>query len=139
MKESQYQSHLITKLSVLFPGCMILKNDATYRQGIPDLSVFFKDKWAMLEVKASASARRIPNQVHYIKQLDEAKVFPAKIVTEVTLLKGFYSAEDYHQDYATLHPDSAYIYYNDLPKIANLKRIYGLDLTAADSHQLRER
>jgi peptide-methionine (S)-S-oxide reductase len=57
----------------------------------------------------------------YIAQLDAAKVFPSKIVTEVNPLKGFYPAEAYHQDYATLHPESPYIAAFDLPKIANLK------------------
>src|SRR6185312_4979634 len=57
----------------------------------------------------------------YIKQLDEAKVSPAKIVTEVTLLKGFYSAEDYHQDYALNNPDNPYILVCDVPKIKALK------------------
>src|SRR5215831_21203023 len=45
----------------------------------------------------------------YIQQLDAAKAFPAPIVTEVTPLKGFYRAEDYHQDYAHNHPDNPYI------------------------------
>jgi peptide-methionine (S)-S-oxide reductase len=57
----------------------------------------------------------------YIAQLDAAKAFPKKIVTEVAPLKGFYPAESYHQDYATLHPGSPYIATFDLPKIANLK------------------
>ena len=57
----------------------------------------------------------------YIAQLDAAKVFPKHIVTQVTPLKGFYPAEGYHQDYATLHPNSPYIAAFDLPKIANLK------------------
>ena len=57
----------------------------------------------------------------YIAQLDAARVFPSKIVTEVRPLTGFYPAEAYHQDYATLHPDSPYIATFDLPKIANLK------------------
>jgi len=60
---------------------------------------------------------------HYIAQLDAAKVYPAKIVTQVTPLKEFYAAESYHQDYLTLHPDQPYIAYNDLPKIANLKAV----------------
>ena len=58
----------------------------------------------------------------YIAQLDEAKVFPHKIVTQVVPLKGFYPAEAYHQNYATLHPDNPYIMYNDLPKVANLQQ-----------------
>ena len=57
----------------------------------------------------------------YIAQLDAAHVFPAKIVTQVAPLNGFFAAEGYHQDYATLHPDSRYIAAFDLPKIANLK------------------
>ena len=57
----------------------------------------------------------------YVAQLDAAKVFPAKIVTQLTPLSAFYPAEAYHQDYATLNPRSGYIVRFDLPKIANLK------------------
>ena len=60
----------------------------------------------------------------YIAQLDAAKVFPAKIVTQVGPLAAFYPAEAHHQDYATLHPESGYIATFDLPKIANLKSLY---------------
>ncbi len=58
----------------------------------------------------------------YIAQLDQAKIFPHKIVTQVVPLKAFYPAEGYHQNYATLHPDNPYIKYNDLPKVANLQQ-----------------
>ena len=57
----------------------------------------------------------------YIKQLDAARVFPSAIVTEVTALKGFYSAEDYHQDYALNNPNNPYILVCDRPKIQALK------------------
>ena len=57
----------------------------------------------------------------YIAQLDAAKAFPQKIVTQVAPLTAFYPAEAYHQDYATLHPSQPYIARFDLPKIANLK------------------
>jgi peptide-methionine (S)-S-oxide reductase len=60
----------------------------------------------------------------YIAQLNKAGVFPHPIVTQLTLLPGFYPAEGYHQDYATLHPESPYIAYNDLPKVDNLKRVF---------------
>jgi peptide-methionine (S)-S-oxide reductase len=60
----------------------------------------------------------------YIAQLDAAKVYRSPIVTQLTPLQGFYAAEDYHQDYATLHPTQGYIAYNDLPKIDNLKKIF---------------
>jgi peptide-methionine (S)-S-oxide reductase len=58
----------------------------------------------------------------YIAQLDQAKVFPHAIVTQVAPLKAFYPAEAYHQNYATLHPDNPYIKYNDLPKVAHLQQ-----------------
>jgi len=58
----------------------------------------------------------------YIAQLDEEKVFPKKIVTQVTPLQAFYKAEDYHQDYAYYHPENSYIQVCDLPKISELKR-----------------
>lgn len=57
----------------------------------------------------------------YIQQLDSAKAFPRPIVTEVTPLKGFYRAEDYHQDYALHNPDNPYIQVCDLPKIKLLQ------------------
>jgi peptide-methionine (S)-S-oxide reductase len=58
----------------------------------------------------------------YIAQLDDAKVFPGRIVTEVTPLKGFYRAEDYHQDYALHNPQNPYIQVCDRPKIESLKQ-----------------
>lgn len=58
----------------------------------------------------------------YIAELDAARVFASRIVTEVTALKGFYRAEDYHQDFALKNPDHPYIQVCDLPKIAELKR-----------------
>jgi peptide-methionine (S)-S-oxide reductase len=60
----------------------------------------------------------------YIKQLDEAKVFSRPIATQVIPLKGFYAAESYHQKYLQNHPDQPYIVYNDLPKLAALKKQY---------------
>jgi peptide-methionine (S)-S-oxide reductase len=58
----------------------------------------------------------------YIAQLDQAKVFHRKIATQVVALQAFYPAEQYHQNYATLHPNQPYIVYNDAPKVANLRR-----------------
>jgi peptide-methionine (S)-S-oxide reductase len=58
----------------------------------------------------------------YIAQLDQAKVYGHKIVTQVVPLKAFYPAEAYHQNYFTLHPNAPYIVYNDAPKVANLRK-----------------
>jgi peptide-methionine (S)-S-oxide reductase len=60
----------------------------------------------------------------YISQLNAAKVYSKPIVTKVGALQGFFPAEDYHQDYLTLHPTQPYIAYNDLPKVENLKKIF---------------
>jgi methionine-S-sulfoxide reductase len=59
----------------------------------------------------------------YIAQLDKAGVFGRRIVTRVDPLKGFYAAEDYHQDYLLKHPDQPYIAINDLPKVRNFERL----------------
>jgi peptide-methionine (S)-S-oxide reductase len=58
----------------------------------------------------------------YIAQLDQAKVYPRKIVTQVVPLQAFYEAEEYHQNYATIHPSDPYIVFNDAPKVANLRK-----------------
>ncbi len=58
----------------------------------------------------------------YIQQLDQAHIFPGPIVTQVVPLKGFYRAEDYHQDYALHNPDNPYILVCDRPKIEALKQ-----------------
>ena len=60
----------------------------------------------------------------YITQLNAAKVYKKPIVTKVGPLQAFYPAEDYHQDYLTLHPNQPYIVFNDIPKIENLKKIF---------------
>ncbi len=71
MTENQYQTRLIKKLEKLFPGCVILKNDSSYKQGILDLLILWKECWASLEVKTSASANIQPNQEYYVERLDE--------------------------------------------------------------------
>ena len=60
----------------------------------------------------------------YIDQLDQAHAFGAKIATTIEPGRTFYPAEGYHQDYLTLHPNQPYIVINDLPKVANLKRLF---------------
>ena len=78
--ESKFQAKLIKELKQLFDGCVILKNDSAYLQGVPDLLVLYKDRWAMLEVKDSYFSARRPNQDYYIDLFDEmsfaAFIFP---------------------------------------------------------------
>lgn len=71
MTESAYQARLIKKLKRIFPGCVILKNDPQYQQGILDLTVLYQCLWAMLEVKASPDSPFQPNQEYFIQQLDD--------------------------------------------------------------------
>ena len=75
------------------------------------------------EIFATSDAQQRATEA-YIAELDKAHVFAGRIVTKVERLKAFYPAEAYHQDYATLHPGSLYIAAYDLPKIANLKKLY---------------
>lgn len=78
MLESVYQGKLIKKLRNLLPGCVILKNDSSYLQGIPDLIILYKDRWAVLEVKRSRTEPYQPNQEYYILMLNEMS-FAARI------------------------------------------------------------
>jgi hypothetical protein len=71
MNESEYQKQLIKKIKALIPNCKVLKNDPTAVQGIPDLTIFYRNAWAMLEVKISADAKVQPNQEHYISHFNK--------------------------------------------------------------------
>lgn len=68
--ERDFQSQLRKRLEELFPGCIILKNDPNLQQGIPDLIVLWRDKWALLEVKKSATASERPNQGWFVEKAD---------------------------------------------------------------------
>lgn len=69
--ERDFQAKLIRELKEMFPGCMVLKNDSSYIQGIPDLLVLYKDHWATLEVKRALNASHRPNQEYYVDLMDE--------------------------------------------------------------------
>jgi hypothetical protein len=71
MTEAKYQSELIKKLRLLFPDCLILKNDPGYLQGVPDLVIFHEDRYAFLEVKVSEHAPVQPNQDYYVRKLNQ--------------------------------------------------------------------
>lgn len=69
--ENIYQRSLIKRLKEEIPGCIILKNDPNYIQGIPDLLLLVGDRWFALEVKRSADAPHRPNQDYYIDRMNE--------------------------------------------------------------------
>lgn len=81
MLESVYQAKLIKRLRATFEDCYILKNDANYIQGFPDLTILYCDRWAVLEVKASAEAELQPNQAFYVSELNHMS-FAAVIYPE---------------------------------------------------------
>ena len=70
MLENKFQANLIREIKNLLPGCIVMKNDSSYIQGIPDLLVLYNDRWASLECKKSESARKQPNQEYYVETLD---------------------------------------------------------------------
>jgi hypothetical protein len=74
MKESVFQAKLIREIKKRFPGAIVLKNDPNYIQGFPDLTVLYKDRWAVLEIKQSEKASHQPNQDFYILQADKMSV-----------------------------------------------------------------
>lgn len=70
-KESAFQKGLINDLKKRFPGCMVLKNDSNYIQGIPDLLVLYEGRWAALECKKAKQASHQPNQDYYVERMNE--------------------------------------------------------------------
>lgn len=71
MKESAFQNQLISELKKRFEGCIVLKNDASYIQGIPDLLVLYNDIWFALECKKNNRAHKQPNQEYYVKKMND--------------------------------------------------------------------
>lgn len=69
-RENRFQAKLIEEIETRFPGCIVMKNDANYIQGIPDLTILYKDKWATLECKKSKDATHQPNQDDYVEQMN---------------------------------------------------------------------
>lgn len=68
--ESKFQAELIKDLKDLFPGCIVLKNDSSYIQGIPDLLVLYKTTWAALECKRILGASKQANQEWYVETMN---------------------------------------------------------------------
>lgn len=81
--ENKFQSELIKRLRLVFPNSIILKNDASYLQGAPDLLLLVGNKWAALECKRSQNSPHRPNQDYYVNKMNEysyaAFVYPENI------------------------------------------------------------
>lgn len=69
--ERDFQANLIKEIKNMFPGCIVMKNDSSYIQGIPDLLVLYKRRWASIEIKRSINASKRPNQEHYVDIMNE--------------------------------------------------------------------
>lgn len=82
MKESKFQSGLIREIKEMMPGCIVLKNDPNYVQGIPDLSISYGLKTGWLECKESANASHRPNQDFYVNQINEQGGFARFVYPE---------------------------------------------------------
>lgn len=70
MLENRFKTKLVRELEEMFPGCIILHPDPNEIQGIPDLLILYKDKWAALEGKKNATASHRPNQAYYVELMD---------------------------------------------------------------------
>lgn len=92
--ERDFQKNLIKDLKSMFKGCIVMKNDSSYIQGIPDLMILFNDKWASLEVKKSAKASKRPNQEYYVDMMNDMSfsrfIFPENRDSVLTELKEFF-------------------------------------------------
>lgn len=98
MLENSFQAKLIKEIKELFPGCVILKNDANYIQGFPDLTILYGKYWAVLESKKGQNAKRQPNQLYYVDTLNG-------------------------MSYSTfISPENKDIVLNDLKKVFNVKQ-----------------
>lgn len=95
--ERDFQRSFVKELKDLFKGCIVLKNDSSYIQGIPDWSIFFKDKWAMLEMKRSMKANRQPNQEYYVNLMNGMSfarfVYPENKEEVLNELKKFFKVD----------------------------------------------
>lgn len=100
--ESKYQKELIRKLQDIFVGCIVVKNDPNYIQGIPDLLILYKDKWAALECKRNGKASHRPNQDYYISKMEEmsfaAFIFPENEEFVLNRLKRYFGIVEERMD-----------------------------------------
>lgn len=69
--ESKFQKELIEEIKTRLPGSIVMKNDPNYIQGIPDLTILFKTRWATLECKRDGRAHHQPNQDYYVTKMND--------------------------------------------------------------------
>lgn len=95
MKESKFQANLKKELKEMFPGCIVTKLDSGDIQGIPDLLILYKNKWATLENKKSEKASRRPNQEYYVDKMNEMSfsrfIYPENKETVLDELRGMFN------------------------------------------------
>lgn len=94
--ESDFQSNLKKELEEIFPGCIVTKLDSGDIQGIPDLIILYKDKWATLENKRNAKAKKRPNQEYYVEKMNNMSfsrfIYPENKEEVLTELKGKFNS-----------------------------------------------
>lgn len=97
MKESVFQSRLIKEIKRRFPDCVVMKNDSSYIQGIPDLLILYENRWGSLEVKRDSAARKQPNQSYYVNKMNEMSfsrfIFPENKEEVLDELTHFFHSE----------------------------------------------
>ena len=93
--EKEFQANLIKEWKSIFSGCIVMKNDSSYIQGIPDLLVLYKDKWATLENKKTANAHKQPNQEYYVNLMNGMSfsrfIFPENKDVVLNELESFFN------------------------------------------------
>ena len=92
--ENKFQADLVKELKKMFKGCIVTKLDSSYIQGIPDLLILYKDKWAVLECKRSSKAKKQPNQPYYVELLNNMSfsrfIFPENKNNVLDELKNYF-------------------------------------------------
>lgn len=97
MKETKFQKELKDQIKEMFPGSIVVKNDPNSIQGFPDLSIFWKNKWAILECKKSKNSKHQPNQDYWVEKLNNmsfsAFIYPENRKEIIDGLKRFFMAQ----------------------------------------------
>jgi hypothetical protein len=95
VKENKFQANLKKKIKEMFPGCIVTKLDSGDIQGIPDLLILYKDRWATLENKKSEKAARQPNQEYYVDKMNNMSfsrfIYPENEEEVLDELKGMFN------------------------------------------------